>query len=117
MNKVWFAMVLGLVCAASPEAVRADAGAPCHFHGKKPATEQVVVTCANARRDALVKTGKLHANWAQIKHESVAQVAGPKGAEWKVRYQNPGATDASKQNLFIFFTLPGNFIAANHTGQ
>jgi hypothetical protein len=27
------------------------------------------------------------------------------------------ATDASKQTLYIFFSQPGNFIAANFTGK
>ena len=28
-----------------------------------------------------------------------------------------GATDKSKETLYMFFTPPGNFIAANFTGQ
>jgi hypothetical protein len=29
----------------------------------------------------------------------------------------PTAKDKSKETLYMFFTLPGNFIAANFTGQ
>ncbi|MCU0925878.1 MAG: DUF6488 family protein [Hydrogenophaga sp.] len=32
-------------------------------------------------------------------------------------FKNPAATDASKQTLYLFFSQPGNFIAANFTGQ
>jgi hypothetical protein len=40
-----------------------------------------------------------------------------KGKEWKVIFINPSASDQNKKNLFMFFTPPGNFIAANYTGQ
>ena len=29
----------------------------------------------------------------------------------------PGAKDKAKETLYLFFTAPGNFIAANFTGQ
>ena len=29
----------------------------------------------------------------------------------------PAAPDAAKQTLYLFYSQPGNFIAANHTGQ
>ncbi len=37
--------------------------------------------------------------------------------EWKLTFKNPNASDANKKNLYLFYTLPGNFIAANFTGQ
>ena len=92
-------------------------GGSCHFHGNKPATESVVNDCANKRRDALVKAGKLDASWQSAKLETVALVDGKKGKEWKVSFKNPSATDKTKQTLFVFFSHPGNFIAANFTGE
>lgn len=95
----------------------ADQGGKCHFHGSKPAADAVVIGCADARRAALIKAGKLDASWGAIKHEKIEQVDGKKGKEWKLTYKNPAATDKDKQSLYMFFTPPGNFIAANHTGK
>jgi hypothetical protein len=89
----------------------------CHFHGSKPAAEGTVVGCANQRRDALVKSGKLSAAWTTIKHEQLALVDGQKGKEWKITYKDAAAQDKTKENLYMFFTQAGNFIAANHSGK
>lgn len=102
--------------AASPAAF-ADTGGSCHFHGKKPASESVVTDCANKYKASLVKAGKIDASWQSVKLDKAELVDGPKGKEWKVVFRNPAVADASKQTLYLFFSQPGNFIAANHTGQ
>ncbi len=89
----------------------------CHFHGSKPAAESTVIGCANQRRDALVKSGKLTASWQTIKHDQIALVDGQKGKEWKVSFKDAAAQDKTKETLYMFFTVSGNFIAANHTGK
>lgn len=97
-------------------AIAAEGGS-CHFHGNKPATESVVNDCADKRRDMLVKAGKLDASWQSAKIETMTLVDGKKGKEWKVSFKNPAAADKTKQTLFVFFSHPGNFIAANFTGE
>ena len=89
----------------------------CHFHGSKPAAETTVIGCANQRRDALVKGGKLTASWQTIKHDQIALVDGQKGKEWKVSFKDAAAQDKTKETLYMFFTASGNFIAANHSGK
>ncbi len=106
-----------LVSLFAAPAAMASEGGSCHFHGSKPATETVVSDCAGQRRDTLVKAGKLDASWQTIKQDKAELVDGRKGKEWKVTFKNSAVTDASKQTLYIFFSQPGNFIAANHTGQ
>ena len=101
---------------AAPAAL-ADVGGSCHFHGNKPASETVVTDCAAKRKDALVKAGKLDASWQAVKQDKAELVDGQKGKEWKVSFKNPAVADTAKQTLYIFFSQPGNFIAANHTGQ
>lgn len=95
----------------------ADAGRGCHFHGKKPAAEATVSGCATQRKDALVKAGKLDASWLGLKQDKIESVDGKKGKEWRVSFRNPAATDKTRDTLYMFFTPPGNFIAANFTGQ
>jgi hypothetical protein len=53
----------------------------------------------------------------RVKHDKIEVVEGKKGKEWKVSFKDPAAKDKSKETLYIFFTVTGNFIAANHTGQ
>ncbi len=95
----------------------ADKGGSCHFHGSKAAIETTVAGCATQRKEALVKGGKLEADWLAVKPEKTEQSDGKKGKEWRVTFKNPSAKDKSKETLYMFFTLPGNFIAANFTGQ
>jgi len=109
------ATLVASILAATP--AFADKGGSCHFHGNKAATEATVTGCAQQRKDALVKAGKLDASWQAIRQDRIEIVDGKKGKEWKVSFQHPGAADKSKQTLYIFFTAPGNFIAANFTGQ
>ncbi len=98
-------------------AALADVGGSCHFHGNKPASEAVITDCANQRKASLVKAGKLDASWQAVKIDKAELVDGKKAKEWKVTFKNPAAPDAARQTLYIFFSHPGNFIAANHTGQ
>lgn len=110
---------LAAIAAASLVAVPAfaDKGSSCHFHGSKAASETTVVGCASQRKEALIKAGKLDKSWETARQDKVEQVAAKKGKEWKVTFRNPAATDKSKETLYMFFTVPGNFIAANFTGQ
>ncbi|OGA07275.1 MAG: hypothetical protein A3D95_13040 [Betaproteobacteria bacterium RIFCSPHIGHO2_12_FULL_69_13] len=95
----------------------AGEGSSCHFHGTKPAAASSVLGCADQRKLSLVKTGKLDASWQAVQKDAIELVNGSKGKEWKVVYKNPGVTDQSKATLYMFFTHPGNFVAANFTGQ
>jgi hypothetical protein len=97
--------------------VLADQGSSCHFHGSTPAKEETVLNCAAQRKDALVSSGKLDATWKGVKQDKAEQVDGRKGKEWKVTFKNPVAADKHKQTLYVFLSLPGNVIAANHTGK
>lgn len=106
-----------LSAALTASTALADAGSSCHFHGNKPAVEATVSTCATQRKEQLVKGAKLDAAWQAIKIEKIETVDGKKGKEWKVTFKDAAAKDKSKETLYMFFTLPGNFIAANFTGQ
>jgi len=116
MKKLLFALSLAGTALWSPLAA-ADQGGSCHFHGSKAAPEATVTGCAMQRKAALVKAGKLDASWGAVKHEKIEVVDGKKGKEWKLTFANPAATDRSKATLYMFYTPPGNFIAANFTGQ
>ena len=102
--------------AFSPAAIAAE-GSSCHFHGSKPAEESVVISCAMDRKQDLVKQGKLDASWADVKQKEVRVIEGKKGKEWQLTFKNSTASDATKQTLYMFYSMPGHFIAANYTGK
>jgi hypothetical protein len=104
-----------VLCISAP--AFATPGGSCHFHGNKAASEATVVSCAVQRKDALATSGKIDAAWKAVKQEKIEQVEGKKGKEWKVTFKDPAAKDKTKETLYMFFTIPGNFIAANFTGQ
>jgi hypothetical protein len=110
-------ITISLLCAMAATSALADEGAKCHFHGSKPAAESAVLGCANERKATLIKQGKLEASWKDILPGKPEQVDGKKGKEWKLTFKNPAAKDKAKETLYMFYTLPGNFVAANYTGQ
>lgn len=89
----------------------------CHFHGATPAKAETVAGCAVKRQQALIAGGKIDKSWQAVKPAAPEQVDGQKGKEWKVVFKDTAAADKSKENLYMFFTLQGNFIAANFTGN
>lgn len=117
MKSIFAASVLAASLLASTAAY-AGADAKCHFHGSKPAAEATVIQCATQYKDKLVEGGKLEKSWQAVsKADKLEQVDGKRSKEWKLSFKNPAATDKAKDTLYIYYTLPGNFIAANHTGQ
>lgn len=96
----------------------AGADANCHFHGSKPATEATVIQCATQYKDKLVEGGKLEKSWQTgSRVDTLEQIDGKRNKEWKLSFKNSAAADKTKDTLYLFYTLPGNFIAANHAGQ
>ncbi|VAW85345.1 hypothetical protein MNBD_GAMMA18-1222 [hydrothermal vent metagenome] len=86
-----------------------------HSHGEissEKATEKAL-----AKVQQLVNKGKVEASWAEVKASHVEQKTYGKGPEWVVTFNNSKATDESKRSLYLFFSLSGHYIAANHTGE
>ncbi len=116
MKSITIASALAGTLIASTGAV-AGADANCHFHGSKPAQEATVIQCATQYKDKLVEGGKLEKSWQTFaKVDKLEQIDGKRSKEWKLSFKNPAAADKNKDTLYLFYTLPGNFIAANHTG-
>lgn len=106
-----------LAALVSTGNVLASEGGSCHFHGSAPATEKVVIDCASQRKAALISSGKLDKSWALVKHDKIEQIDGKKSKEWKVSFKNTAVTEADKNTLYVFMSLPGNYIAANFSGK
>lgn len=94
--------------------------ATCHFHGKKPAAESMVKSCALKRVTMLINAKKIPKEWSSTTKEQVSLevVDGKKGKEWKATLTNPQImVNGEPKPLYMFFTHQGNFIAANFTGK
>lgn len=116
MKKILLALSFVSASAVTPFAMAAE-GSSCHFHGNTPASQQVAVDCATQRKASLVSSGKLDKSWDAVKVDKVEQIDGKKGKEWKVSFRNPVVTEADRNTLFVFLSLPGNYIAANFSGK
>lgn len=116
MNKFAFIATLIATLAFVPSAF-AGGGGGCHFHGNAPIKESVLVGCASAYKDGLVSKGKLDSSWKGVKMNKAETVEGKTMKEWKFTFNNPAEKNATKQTLYMFYTLSGNFIAANFTGK
>lgn len=110
-------LILAICTMVTPVAM-GDANGACHFHGRKEASEEVLIRCSSYHRSRLAKKGALDSTWTALSHESIEKVTNPKGkSEWRIVFTNPTPLDANKNKLFMFFSLNGNFIAANHSGK
>ena len=116
MKKIAMALATFTALAGAGSAMASEGGS-CHFHGNTPASEKVAVDCASQRKASLVSGGKLDKSWEAVKVDKVEQIDGKKGKEWKVSYKNAAVPDADKSTLYVFLSLPGNYIASNFSGK
>lgn len=92
-----------------------------HYHGPAKAQEKVssdeVTKRASSVVKSLAKQGKIDTSWAGLKEKNVEQKKFNEQLEWVVSYNNKEIQDASKQTLYLFFTLYGEYLAANYSGN
>ena len=118
MLKLAFALLLSSLVAASP--AMAGAGhehGPGGSHSHGPISNEAVIQKATKQVQSLVERGKLDKSWVGIKATGATQKEFAKGPEWVVSFQNKQVSEAAKQNLYMFFTLEGSYIATNYTGE
>jgi len=65
----------------------------------------------------LVEKGKLEASWQSVKVAQSKQKKFGGNLEWVISFTNENISDSSKQTLYIFLSLGGEYIAANYTGE
>ena len=116
MKKIIIVATLAAAVSFAPAAM-AGSGGSCHFHGNVPAKETVVVGCAKDHLADLVAKAKVESSWKSASLEKAETVQGKTMKEWKLTFKNPAASDPNKKTLYMFYSLTGNFIAANFTGQ
>lgn len=91
-----------------------------HSHGptkeQPPVSSEVTASRALEIVKELASAGKIEATWVGLKESKVEQKTFNNRQEWVVTYKNKEISDVSKQTLYLFFTLSGDYIAANYSG-
>ena len=115
MSKFISTIIMSLTLFAAPVLAGGGHG---HSHGPVNAeiTSKEVTEKAKAKIAVLVKAQKIIAGWAALEPESVMQKNFSKGPEWLITFKNIQVKDTTKQTLYMFYTLDGQYIAANYTG-
>ena len=108
-------LTFGLTLMMISPLAMAGEGSRCHFHGSTQAEKSTIEQCGLERKNLYLKNGTLDTSWSNIEPSVIEIVDGAKAKEWRLQFDNPNALDSSKRSLYMFFSLPGNFIAANYS--
>lgn len=117
MRNISTVLLVSSLLFASPVMAGAghDHGGGGHSHG--PVSSEVVVKKATEKVKSLAESGKLDKSWAEVKASGATQKTFSHDPEWVVTFKNEKENDATKQTLYMFYTLDGSYIATNFTGK
>lgn len=103
-----------LVMAGNQHSHDGDHG---HSHSQMAVDEVTATTKATTIVASLVEKDKLDKSWGTVVAGSVEKQTFEGDTEWVVSFVNTEITDLTKQTLYVFLTMNGEYIAANHTGK
>ena len=122
MNTIRLVKLMGLLAVMSIASGQLHAGGK---HKAQPTGSDVAMAAISAE-DAqaaakditglLVKEGKLEKSWLRAKHGTATKKKFKNGTEWVVSFKNNKVKKA-QQTLYIFLSLNGDYLGANHTGK
>lgn len=88
-----------------------------HEHAVKEISSEEATTKATAEVARLVEAKKIDASWSTIKADSVEKKTFNERLEWVIKFNNEAVTDETKRQLYVFLSLSGDYMGANHTGN
>lgn len=88
-----------------------------HGHSHDPVSSETAGKRAAKKVAQLAEKGKIDSSWSGLAAASVEKKTFSKGPEWVITFKNDKVSDKSKQTLYLFYSLDGNYIAANYTGN
>jgi len=65
----------------------------------------------------LASSGKIDKSWATVKVSKVEKKTFGNTPEWVVVFNNSDIADTEKRTLYVFLSVDGEYLAANHTGK
>lgn len=87
-----------------------------HSHGHVVNQETVKKT-ADKVIASLVKRERVDKSWSSITASSLEKKIISDVSVWVVTFNNQKIVEEDKQNLYVFISLEGEFLAVNHTGE
>lgn len=64
----------------------------------------------------IVEKGKLDASWTEVQPAGVKKQIFNGSPEWVITFDNSKEKDPAKQKLYVFISIYGQYLGANHTG-
>lgn len=110
------AIIFTLALSLFPLATLAGAGHD-HGHSHDHVSQGQAELAAIKSVARLVEKGKVDKSWKPIGVMKSEKKKFGKSTEWVVSFKNKKISDTSKQTLYIFLSLGGEYIAANFTGK
>ncbi len=87
-----------------------------HSHSNVPITSEDAVKKAKEQVQLWISKGKIGKSWAEAKAVKTEKKTFSKGPEWVVVFKNGKINDVSKQTLYVFYSLTGQYLGANYEG-
>jgi len=94
-----------------------DGGHSNHSNSHGPINSNAAKTKAMNMLTGLIKKGIVDKSWKGTKPANAEKKTFAKGPEWVVSFTNDKVKDKAKQTLYFFYSLDGQYIAANYTGK
>jgi hypothetical protein len=89
-----------------------------HSHGPQvPISQEEVVDQATSTLAMLVDKKKIDASWEGKAVAGVEQKTFRQDPEWVVKFKNEEIKDTSKKTLYLFFSIGGEPLGANYSGD
>ena len=110
-------IIISLVVLLAFSVTGAYAGAGHSHAPKTKLTKTDVLSKATSIVAEIVEKGKLDASWAELKPVLAEKKTFKNRSEWVITFNNPSEKDLATQKLYVFLSLYGDYLGANHTGS
>lgn len=112
IQTIIFSLALGLFSAVTFAGSDHD-----HGHSHNPVTQSKAEDIAANRVSKLADNGKIDSSWKATKVAKSEKKKFGGETEWVITFKNDKISDPTKQTLYVFLTLGGEYLAANYTGE
>lgn len=86
-------------------------------HSHEPVSQKRAEEIASRIVVSMVNQGVIEKSWKDETVEKSERKAFAGRPEWVISFVNPDVADQSKQTLYVFLTLSGEYLAANYSGE
>ena len=109
-------IILTLLLSIFPLTVIAGADHD-HGHSHDPVSQLTAEETAIKIVIRMADEGKIDKTWNSVGVAKSEQKEFSGHKEWVISFRNTNISDSSKQMLYVFLSLTGDYIAANYSGE